>query len=170
MAGGRPSKYNKDFHIPDFIRLSKQGKTLMQIALAWDIDRHTIQEWGKKHPEFSATIKKGREYSEAWYANLGQMAMLNEATIMENGKPKKVNVNLGYFCWMTKNLFKWSDKIENKIDHSGEIGTKENRSQSLKKIFKDEKSRALALELAERMSKEGDKKNGEDPPESTPEG
>lgn len=165
MAGGRPSKYNKDFHIPDFIRLSKQGKTLAQIALAWDVDRDTVAEWRKRHKEFSDAIKKGREYSEAWYMNLGQMAMINEASIMENGKPKKVNVNLGYFCWMTKNLFKWSDKIENKIDHSGEIGTKENKTQSLKNIFKNEKSRELALQLAECMSKEG--KNGKSSPEDS---
>ena len=24
---------------------------------------------------------------------------------------KKVNVNLGMFCWLTKNMFKWSDRV-----------------------------------------------------------
>lgn len=104
---GRPTKYQKDFHPSDFIAQSKQGKSLAQIALAWEVDRDTIYEWAKKHSEFSDAIKKGRQYAEAWYMNLGQSAMVGQATL--NGRP--IAFQLGVFVWMTKNMFKWSDKI-----------------------------------------------------------
>ena len=100
---GRPTKYRADFHPNDFIRLSKLGKNLTQIALEWDIDRDTIYDWGKKYPLFSGAIKKGRAFAEAWYVNIGQQAMMREG--------HGVNVNLGFYVWLTKNLFKWSDKV-----------------------------------------------------------
>lgn len=118
---GRPTKYRKEFHPQDFIRLSKQGKTLAQIALEWDVDRDTVQEWRKRHKEFSVAIKKGREFAEAWYMNLGHLAMLNRATVVENGIRTQVDVNLGFFVWMTKNLFHWSDKVEQQVETTADV-------------------------------------------------
>lgn len=150
MKAGRPTKYEADFHPNDFIRLSKMGKTLMQIAFEWDVDRETVYTWGKKHPIFLGAIKKGREYAESYYANLGHVAMLGEA---RDRTGKKLNVNLGFYCWLTKNLFKWSDRIESQIkEDPTPPKKKDNSRESIKKIFKDPKSVALALELAERMS------------------
>ena len=105
---GAPTKYRRDFHCQDFINLSKVGKTLAQIALAWDVDRDTVQEWARVHPEFSASIKKGRQYAESWYMNIGHSAMLGQVKV----DGQKVNFNLGMFCWLTKNMFKWSDRVE----------------------------------------------------------
>jgi hypothetical protein len=104
---GQPTKYREEFHPENFIALSEQGKTFAQIAKAWKVDRDTIKEWIKVHTEFSAAVKKGREVCEAWYMDLGQLAMLGQATM--NGQ--KINVNLGFYVWMTKNMFKWSDKV-----------------------------------------------------------
>lgn len=104
---GRPLKYRKEFHPQDFIRLSKQGKSLTQIALAWDIDRDTIYEWSKRNKEFSGAVKKGRALAEAWYMDLGQQAMIGMAYV--NGQ--KVKMDVGLFVWMTKNMFKWTDKV-----------------------------------------------------------
>lgn len=104
---GRPSKYRKDFHPEDFIRLSRQGKTFAQIAAAWDIDRETLWSWGKRHTEFANAIKRGRQLAEAWYMEIGQSAMFGQVKI--DGRP--VKVELGWYVWMTKNMFKWTDKI-----------------------------------------------------------
>lgn len=120
---GAPTKYRPDFHNVDFLRLAKQGKTIIQIAGEWEVDRNTIYEWGNKHKEFSNTLKKGRNLAECWYANIGQLAMLNEASV--NGK--KVNVNLGFYVWLTKNLFKWSDKVES-------VPAEEKKKRPLKKV------------------------------------
>ncbi len=110
--GGRPTKYRNSFHPLDYIVQSKQGKTLKQIASNWDVDADTVQEWRKVHPEFSVAVKKGRQFSEAWYINLGQSAMLGQA----KADNKFVQFNLGAFVWLTKNLFKWSDRKEIKKD------------------------------------------------------
>lgn len=108
--GGRPTSYRKKFHPDDFIQKSKQGKNVTQIALLWDVDKDSIYEWAKKHKEFSVAFKKGKQFCEAWYTNLGQAAMFGPVKI----DGKSVNVNLGFFVWMTKNVCKWSDKIDQK--------------------------------------------------------
>lgn len=105
--GGAPTKYRKAFHCDDFIRLSMQGKNTSQIALEWRVDRGTIANWANKHPEFISTLKKGKDFLEGWYMNLGQLAMLNQATV--NGQ--KVKIDLGMYVWLTKNLFKWGEKV-----------------------------------------------------------
>lgn len=105
---GAPTKYRKEFHCDDFIRLAEQGKTLAQIAAAWKVNRDTVFEWAKVHKEFSDTIKRGRQLAEAWYMNVGQAAMLGQAKV----DGVKVNVNLGMFCWLTKNMFHWTDRVD----------------------------------------------------------
>jgi len=107
MGAGRPTKYRKEFHCDNFITLSEQGKTLAQIAKAWKIDRETLWTWSKKHKEFANAVKRGRQIAEAWYMDLGQASMLGQAKI----DGQKVNINLGMFCWLTKNMFRWSDRV-----------------------------------------------------------
>jgi hypothetical protein len=106
----RPTKYKRDFHNEDFIRLCKKGKGIDQIALEWEVDRTTIYEWIKVHLEFSLTVKKGKTYIAGWYANLGQMAMMG----MTGPTGKKIDNTM--FIWMTKNICKWSDKVEQKSE------------------------------------------------------
>ena len=104
---GQPTKYRKEFHGADFIRLSKLGKNITQIAFEWDVDRGIIYDWAKRHKEFNHAIKKGRDFAEGWYVNLGQLAMLGQAQV--NGQ--KVKIDVGMFVWLTKNLFKWTEKV-----------------------------------------------------------
>lgn len=104
MSAGRPSKYERDFHPAEFIKESSEGKSLVEIARNWEVDSETIYNWGKKHPEFLGAIKKGREYCEAWYSQRGRDAVFN-----------KTDINVGMFVWMTKNICKWTDKMENNI-------------------------------------------------------
>lgn len=110
---GAPTKYRKDFHCREFVEKSKKGSSLTQIARDWEVDRDTIYEWSKKHREFSGALKKGREYCEAWYSDLGQRAMIGKVIV--DGKPAQFN--LGAFVWMTKNILKWSDKVEQRNEH-----------------------------------------------------
>lgn len=64
-AGGRPTKYDPTIMLPKIEEyLSTTGReqtglpTIEGLALYLDINPDTIVEWGKKYPEFSATIKK----------------------------------------------------------------------------------------------------------------
>lgn len=113
---GAPTKYNPEFHPSDFIEKSKKGKTFAQIAASWDISRDTLWKWTDRHKEFSDAVKKGRELAEDWYMNLGQGALVGKAEI--DGEP--VKVDLGWHVWLTKNMFKWSDRQQ--MEHSGPDG------------------------------------------------
>lgn len=130
---GHPTDYRENFHPQDFIEQSKQGKSLAQIALSWDVHRDTIYEWRKVHPEFSDAVKKGREFAEAWYMNLGQAGILGQAT----EKP----MNVGLFCWMTKNMFNWSDKVEHKSELKPFIIEKLDGSQVVMGVKEEEEKR-----------------------------
>jgi hypothetical protein len=102
---GRPTKYHPK-RCEEFIELARKGKTLAQIAYAWHVNRDTINEWRAKHEAFSVAVKTGRDFCEAWYMNLGQDAMVGRIV-----KGKQVTANFGMYCWLTKNMFKWSDRI-----------------------------------------------------------
>jgi hypothetical protein len=58
MAAGRPTSYDKDVvpAVRDYIRSRKdEGRipTVEGLAVFLDVDRSTIYEWAKSHPEFS---------------------------------------------------------------------------------------------------------------------
>jgi hypothetical protein len=106
---GRPPKYRKDFHPEDYLAQSKNGKTVAQIAAKWDIARSKIYTWAEKHPEFGEAFKRGKEMSEAWYIDIGQAAMLGKL-------PSGTKFNLGAYVWLTKNMFRWADRVEQEIE------------------------------------------------------
>lgn len=64
-AGGRPTKYIPSQITPKieqyFRECTKENMelpTIEGLALKLDVDDETLLEWGKKYPEFSATLKK----------------------------------------------------------------------------------------------------------------
>lgn len=105
---GRPTPYDPDFHPQDFIEQSKRGRQVIQIATSWDVHRDTVYEWAKVHEEFSDAFKRGRQYCESFWLDLGQSAMLGQAKI--NGE--KIKVDLGFYCYLTKATLGWSEKVE----------------------------------------------------------
>lgn len=63
-AGGRPTKYNPAFNAELDKYLATTGRentslpTKQGFALWLDVDDETLNEWGKVHKEFSATLRK----------------------------------------------------------------------------------------------------------------
>ena len=62
-AGGRPTKYTPDIwpKIREYVSMCGSQQmalpTIEGLALHLEVNRDTIHEWSKKHPEFSDTIK-----------------------------------------------------------------------------------------------------------------
>ena len=102
---GAPTKYKKKY-CEEFVELSRNGKTKAQIADKWDIDRDTLDNWGRAHPDFLGALKKGRNALESWFTNFG----MNVAA----GKMPKANVTA--YIWLTKNCINWRDKRD--VSHS----------------------------------------------------
>ena len=61
LSGGRPSKYNKDFH-PKLARLlAEKGLTDKQMAEELGIVESTFHKWKKDYIEFSESLKSAKE-------------------------------------------------------------------------------------------------------------
>jgi len=62
--GGRPSKYQEEFNEELDKYLETTGReqtslpTIQGFSLWLNVNDDTLNEWGKKYPEFSATLKK----------------------------------------------------------------------------------------------------------------
>ena len=68
---GRPSKYDPSF-CDLVLELGAQGKSKAQMAAAIGVDRETLDNWKKAHPEFSRAVKAALDLSLAWWEDVGQ--------------------------------------------------------------------------------------------------
>lgn len=72
---GRPTKYDPTMN--EWVeKLAKLSVTDAELAEFFGVNEDTINEWKKVHPEFSESLKKGKEYADANVAErLYQRAM-----------------------------------------------------------------------------------------------
>jgi len=97
MAAGRPTNYRPEY-CEMVIPLLKEGMSIEEIGLELDVGYTTIYEWMDRHPEFAQAIKRGREFSKAWWLRNGRTQLEND----------KFSSTLWYMNM--KNRFGWSDK------------------------------------------------------------
>ena len=111
MPAGRPSKYNPAM-CETAIESGKIGKTLVGMADDLDIDRGTLNEWMKIHPEFSSAVKEGLRRSQAWWEEQGRLATFGGVD----------GFNATSYIFQMKNRFRaeWNDTV--KSEHSGPDG------------------------------------------------
>lgn len=93
------------------IALGKEGKSLAQMAAALDITRETLFQWEKSNPQISYALKRAREFSQAWWDNLGQKGA--------SGGVEGFNATA--YVWQTKNRFPKDYRDKHEIEHSGEL-------------------------------------------------
>lgn len=101
MAGGRPTKYKKQY-CKELVAYMAKGHSLTAYAGHTGISRETFYQWAKEKPEFSDAIRKGRQACQQFYENFGIAAA--------SGKIKGFNATA--YVWLTKNIIGWKDKIE----------------------------------------------------------
>lgn len=115
---GRPTAYSDEF--PDMLTdyfdrepyeitggeaKANDFPTKAGFAIMIGVDRDTLKEWAKVHPEFSAAYKKAESFQEHF--------------LVTNGLKGLVNTAFGIFT--AKNVLGWRDKSE--VEHSGKIDT-----------------------------------------------
>ena len=61
MAGGRPTRYNKQFHPALARALAQTGRTDEEIAKELGIATATFYNWRNKHQEFVEALESGKE-------------------------------------------------------------------------------------------------------------
>lgn len=68
MAGGRPTKYKKEFS-EQAKKLCRLGATDKAIADFFEIAESTLNKWKKDHPEFMESLKEGKLLADAEVAD-----------------------------------------------------------------------------------------------------
>ena len=64
MAGGRPSKYKPEFAEQAY-KLCLLGATDAKIADFFEVNEDTVNKWKKDYPEFSESLKRGKDDADA---------------------------------------------------------------------------------------------------------
>ena len=95
---GRPSAYKSEY-CQMLIEHMKQGLSIESFAGVVGVNRDTLYQWNKVHPEFSDTLKRGTDLSLLFYEKFGVAIMA--------GKVDRANVTAWIFNM--KNRFKWRD-------------------------------------------------------------
>ena len=88
---GQPTKYKPEY-CSQATKLARLGATDKDIADFFGVNEDTVHEWKKVHPEFSESLKEGKEYSDAHVSDrLYQRAIGYEHESVKifnaNGKP-----------------------------------------------------------------------------------
>ncbi|MHB8916547.1 MAG: helix-turn-helix domain-containing protein [Desulfocucumaceae bacterium] len=68
MGAGRPTKYRPEFTEQAY-KLCLLGATDREMADFFEVNEDTLNEWKKVHPEFSESLKKGKEQADAVVAS-----------------------------------------------------------------------------------------------------
>lgn len=67
---GRPTKYDEKYHPIQVVKYCLAGLTDAQISKLFEISESTLNEWKNKYPEFSESIKKGKEEADSVVASM----------------------------------------------------------------------------------------------------
>lgn len=67
---GRPTKYNPEYHPIQVMKYCLAGLIDTQIAQLFEISVSTLNEWKKEYPEFSESIKKGKDEADCNVASM----------------------------------------------------------------------------------------------------
>ncbi len=135
MAGGRPTLY-KDEYPEQARKLCLLGATDKELADFFCVSEDTIHEWKKVHPEFSESLKNGKDMADATVAD----RLYKRATGYEH-KAVKISANpngdehvteyteryppdtTACIFWLkNRQRTKWRDKVETDVNVAGELG------------------------------------------------
>jgi len=123
MAGGRPTKYREEYceQLVDFLA---DGNTYDEFAGHVGVCVDTLHEWESVHPEFSEAKKRARAIGLQWWMKQGREGLWTERETIKEGqsittKERKLNDRVWALCM--KNIYKWSDKVEHKMEGNQEI-------------------------------------------------
>ena len=147
--GGRPTKYNSEFHPKLAAALAALGRTDKEIAYELEISEATLYNWKNEHSEFLEALKTNKQTVD----NMVENALLKRALgytheedkiFQYEGKAVVVPTTKHYppdtaaaFIWLkNRRSQEWRDKKD--IEHSGELTIKDAQAIAESIIGKDD--------------------------------
>lgn len=101
MAGGRPTKYKKEY-CKMLIEHMTEGLSFESFGGVVGVWKEALYNWVKKYPEFSNAKKEGTHKCMLFYEKAGRQGMLG----------KIAGFNSTTWLFNMKNRFGWRDKKE----------------------------------------------------------
>lgn len=99
---GKITKFNPAIHPLQFIDLSRQGLSEVEIAAELEVGITTLKGWSDKFEEFSVAYEIGQALHESWWLQKGKAGLDSR------------NFNTSLFKFLTGNKLGYADKIETK--------------------------------------------------------
>ena len=96
------TKFKPAVHPLQFINLSREGLSLVEIAAHFSVGVHTIEAWAEKYSEMAIAYEIGNALHEAWWLAKGKDGLDSRS------------FNTGLFKFLTGNKLGYADKIESK--------------------------------------------------------
>lgn len=62
MTAGQPTKYKEDYNRQAYLYCKKCGATDKELAEFFNVSQDSIYTWKNTHPEFSESIKRGKDF------------------------------------------------------------------------------------------------------------
>ena len=128
-GGGRPSRYRPEY--ADWAeKMAKLGSTDSDLAAAFEVSEVTINNWKKAHPEFSLSLKKGKELADAevadklfkratGYSHQAVKIVANANTGQEHIVPYTEHyppdTTAAIFWLKNRQRDKWRDKVDTEV-------------------------------------------------------
>lgn len=140
----RPTKY-QEAYAEQARKLCLLGHTDAELAEFFEVHESTINQWKLDYPEFSESIKKGKEFADGNVADrlyqraMGFIAPDVDIRVIENQivetpleKYYPPDTTAAIFWLKNRQKNKWRDKQE--VEHSGEISIADRLSRARKRL------------------------------------
>lgn len=138
--GGRPTKYNAEWHPKIARALTLAGRTVDQVAEELELSPSTVKLWMDKYPEFSSAIKDSRDVPDdkveraLYELATGYEYDAEKPLVVSDGKDTGAHVEIAQYrekvppnptaiiFWLKNRRPKtWRDKHEVAVDSNVEI-------------------------------------------------
>lgn len=126
---GRPTKYRPEY-CQRVLDLGFEGNSKAQIAREIGVDRNTLDDWAKAHPEFSRALKMAKHLELAWWEDQGKA-----------GLAMGRDFNAVAFIFQVKNRFR--------DDYLEKVDVRHDATESFKSIWSALATRGKATASAE---------------------
>ena len=110
-AGGRPTDYRPEY-VDKVYRLALLGAKDTEIAAFFEVSESTLNLWKLEHPEFSESIRSGKDEADANVAK----SLYNRAVGMKvDGKEVPPDVTAAKFWLINRQRHNWTERSEHAL-------------------------------------------------------